>query len=313
MKLVVSFYGMCLCVLDRRSGNRARSATVLLLNGAAPATEAPRPRLPYHHPLLFVPAKQADLPRTSWSPVPAAETLVDTENLVSGKAYAWSLSGLDLTLGRGRGIAMYENQTAGADGLLPDPANPDDPRAWHDWRRIPDLARMAPGARLRTAYTKIGQRVLGIIRFSGGELRGATPKNRAGAAAPWQFTDTYSQIITDRFEFHCELPGSVVRATGYAGGKRQALALKAGARPVHLTIVHEASVADMALHRAIKAAQPARARKAAERELPHYKAFFDAIEGKGVSALPAPRLGRARNPRGRLPVIDTPDCPPALI
>ena len=36
MKLVVSFYGMCLCVLDGRNGNRAKSAAVLLLNGAAP-------------------------------------------------------------------------------------------------------------------------------------------------------------------------------------------------------------------------------------------------------------------------------------
>ena len=40
MKLVVSFYGMCLCVLDRREGNRAAGATVLLLNGAAPSSRA---------------------------------------------------------------------------------------------------------------------------------------------------------------------------------------------------------------------------------------------------------------------------------
>ena len=74
MKLVVSFYGMCLCVLDKRTGNRAGSASVLLLNGAAPASRAgavARPALPYHHPLIFVPARHVDLARTSWSPVPA--------------------------------------------------------------------------------------------------------------------------------------------------------------------------------------------------------------------------------------------------
>ena len=30
MKVVVSFYGMCLCVLDQRKGNTAAGATVLL-------------------------------------------------------------------------------------------------------------------------------------------------------------------------------------------------------------------------------------------------------------------------------------------
>ena len=64
MKLVVSFYGMCLCVLEGQQGRRARRATVLLLNGAAAprsaASAVARPRLPYHHPLLFVPAAHAD-------------------------------------------------------------------------------------------------------------------------------------------------------------------------------------------------------------------------------------------------------------
>ena len=313
MKLVVSFYGMCLCVLDKRTGNRAGSASVLLLNGAAPASRTgavARPALPYHHPLIFVPARHVDLARTSWSPVPAPETLVDTEHLVSGKTFAWSLAGLSLTVGRNRGITMFENQTAGPDGLLPNPASPLEASAWLDWRRIPDLALMAPGARLRRAYTRVGAQVLGIVRIPGGELRGAARKNAAGGAAPWRFSSSYAQVITDRFEFHCEAPAGALRAIGYAGGKPQAIHLKGGDRTtVRLSVIHEASSADIALHRA---ARPAvRAAKAARPELPHYTAFFDAFEGGGVEGLGAPQQAAA-NPRARLPVIDNPDCPPAL-
>jgi len=316
MNVVVSFYGMCLCVLDQRKGNTAAGATVLLLNGAAPnirpeAGAPVRPPLPYHHPLLFVPARHADLSRTSWSPVPAPETLVDTESLVSGKAYAWSLSGLELSVGRGRGISMYENQQPGTDGRLAAPQS-SAKDAWLDWRRIPDLRLMAPGATLKASYRKIGPQVLGMVRVSGGELRGGARRNINGGAAPWRFSPTYAQVVTDRFEFHCDAPDGTLKAVGYAGGKRQTLALRsAGRSTVHLSVIHEASIADMALQRAL----PAAARRGVADtgpELPHYTAFYAALQGKGVESLLVPRQAAAPDPKARLPVIDSPDCPPAL-
>lgn len=313
MKLVVSFYGMCLCVLDRREGHRAAGATVLLLNGAAPSTRAAtaraaRPRLPYHHPLIFVPARHADVARTAWSPVPAPESLVDTENLMTGRHVAWSLSGLDLTLGGGRGVTMFENQRADASGRLPDPA-PGDTAAYRDWRRIPDLARIAPGARVRPAFMSIGPQVLGLVRFRGGELRGAAPKNAGGNARPWRFSPTYEQVITDRFEFHCELPGAELKARGFATGRRQAIRLTdVEDRVVRLVIVHEASP----LARGLTAGR--RPSGAPDRSLPHYTAFYEALQGQGVDALqpPAPAAGRRRATRP-VKVIADPNCPPALI
>lgn len=318
MKLVVSFYGMCLCVLDGRKGNRARGATVLLLNGAAPSTRAASAgaggRLPFHHPLLFVPARNADLKKSDWSPVPAPETLVDTGNLVSGSNHAWSLSGLDLTIGHGKGISMYENQVADAAGRLPDPARLDDEEAWLDWRRIPDLSKIARGAKLRASYKKIGLNVLGRIHFTGGELRGATPKDPGGVATPWQFSDGFSQVITDRFEFHCELPGRNLKAKGYAGSRRQAIRLSGPAsKALRLAIVHEASPAASALNQVAKGTASKKAARAAAVQLPHYTAFYDAIEGASVDALGAPRAGKPFDTAAKLPVIDTPLCPPALI
>lgn len=314
MKLVVSFYGMCLCVLDRREGNRAAGATVLLLNGAAPPSRAARgrtarPRLPYHHPLLFVPARHADVARTAWSPVPAPESLVDTEHLMKGPHVAWSLAGLDLTLGRGRGVTMFENQRPDASGRLPDPA-PGNLAAYRDWRRIPDLARIAPGATVRPAYMSIGPRVLGLVRFTGGELRGAAPKNAGGNAGPWRFSPTFEQVVTDRFEFHTELPGSDLRATGFASGRPQPIRLaNAEDTVVRLVVVHEASV----LARGVTGAGGSAS--AADRALPHYTAFYEAIEGKGVDALgpPAPGAPGRRATRRPLKVIADPNCPPALI
>ena len=313
MKLVVSFYGMCLCVLDRREGNRAAGATVLLLNGAAPPSRAAtgrtaRPRLPYHHPLLFVPARHADVARTAWSPVPAPESLVDTENLMTGRHVAWSLSGLDLTLGRGRGVTMFENQRAEASGRLPDPA-PGDAAAYRDWRRIPDLARIAPGATVRPAFTSIGPRVLGLIRFTGGELRGAAPKNASGNAGPWRFSPTFEQVVTDRFEFHCELPGTDLKATGFASGRPQTIRLTdVDDAVVRLVVMHEASPLSRGL-------AGARGAAAADRALPHYTAFYEAIQGKGVDALgpPSPGAPGRRGTRRPLRVIADPNCPPALI
>lgn len=318
MKLVVSFYGMCLCVLDGRKANRAKGATVLLLNGAAPSTKATSAgggvRLPFHHPLLFVPARNADLKRSDWSPVPAPETLVNTENLVAGKAHAWSLSGLDLTLGEGKGISMYENQAADASGRLPDPARLDDLDAWLDWRRIPDLSRIARGAKLRASYKKIGLNVLGRIHFTGGELRGATPKDPAGVSMPWQFSAGFDQVITDRFEFHCELPGRNLKAKGYAGSRRQTIRLSGSdSKALRLTIVHEASPSASALNQLAKSAAAKRSAKAAGTQLPHYTAFYDAIEGAPVEALGAPRAGKPFDTAAKLPVIDSPTCPPALI
>lgn len=307
MKLVVSFYGMCLCVLDKRKGNRAAGATVILLNGAAPpraGRTAGRPRLPYHHPMLFVPARHADVKRTAWSPVPAPEAIVDTEGLMSGRHVAWSLSGLDLTLGRGKGLSMYENQEADASGRLPDPASVDDAKAFLDWRRIPDLARIAPGAKVRPAFTAIGRNALGLIRFTGGELRGARPKSISGCATPWRFSDTFEQIITDRFEMHCELPGTELKASGFASGRSQRIRLTAVTdKVVHLVVVHEASPLVEALRVTKAVADPV---------LPHYTAFYDAVRGKTVDALNAPRpAGSAIG--GRRPSIHTPFCPPALI
>jgi len=311
MKVVVSFYGMCLCVLDQRKANSAAGATVLLLNGAAPADVGGAPRLPYHHPLVFVPIRHADLTRTTWSPVPSPDTLVDTEGLVSGKSFAWSLSGLDLAVGRGAGITLFENQTAGPDGLLPAPASPAGAASWADWRRIPDLRRMAPGATLKREYRRIGPQVLGMVRIAAGELRGGPRRHPGGGAAPWRFSSAYAQVITDRFEFHCAVPSGVLKATSYAGGRPQVLALKGRAGDtVRLTVIHEASVADLAMQRAVRATAPGR--RATGSELPHYTAFYAALQGKGVQALEVPRQVAAPDPRAVLPVIDTPDCPPAL-
>ena len=315
MKLVVSFYGMCLCVLDRREGNHAAGATVLLLNGAAPSSRAAtgrtaRPRLPYHHPLIFVPARHADVARTAWSPVPAPETLVDTENLMTGKHVAWSLSGLDLALGRGRGVTMFENQRAEASGRLPDPSGPADTKAYLDWRRIPDLARIAPGARVRPAFTTIGPHVLGLVRLAGGELRGATPKNAGANARPWRFSSTFEQVVTDRFEFHVEMPGTALKATGFASGRAQSIRLTgADDAVVRLVVVHEASPLSRGL------AGPRRGAAATDRTLPHYTAFYEAIRGKGVEALgpPAPGAPGRRGPARPVKVIADPNCPPALI
>ena len=78
MKLVVSFHGMCLCVLEGRRGNRARSATVLLLNGAAPSTKAEArasgpSRLPFHHyAKFFLMSPAAMLSFKQREPVPFA-------------------------------------------------------------------------------------------------------------------------------------------------------------------------------------------------------------------------------------------------
>jgi hypothetical protein len=312
MKLVVSFYGMCLCVLEGRKGTAAKSATVLLLNGAAPATTVRARgagRLPFHHPLLFVPARNADVKKTSWSPVPAPDTLVDTENLVGGKSFAWSLSGLDITLGHGKGVTTYQNQTADANGRLPDPANLADPKAWHDWRRVPSLSRILPGAKLRRSFMSIGQHVLGIVRFSGGELRGATPKDPAGVSLPWRFSDTYEQVITDRFECHCELKGSDLKALGFAGGRGQSIRVADQGKVVRLSVIHEASPVDVALHHA---ARPAAAARDAVTELPHYQAFYEAFQGGGAETLGAPTR-RGGPPGGggggQFPAIDLPSCP----
>ncbi len=313
MKCVVSFYGMCLCVLEGRKGTRATKATVLLLNGAAPSAGAAASGvpLPFHHPLLFVPKRSADLKASTWSPVPAPETLVETEGLVSGANHAWSLSGLDLTLGTGRGITLFQNQPADANGRLHDlPAKHGD-EVWLDWRRIPDLSRIAPGARLRASYKKIGLHVLGRIHVTGGELRGAVPKDAGALATPWHFSDGFSQVITDRFEFHCELPGNDVTAQGFAGSRGQALRLAGGAKTaVRLAIVHEATPSAKAL----RPVMSAKAAKTAVTRLPHYSAFYNAIQGKAVDALAAAPPHRAGPAAAvKRPVIDTPTCPPALL
>lgn len=313
MKLVVSFYGMCLCVLEGRKGDRARRATVLLLNGAAPARTAARasarPRLPYHHPLLFVPAAHADVARSTWSPVPTPEALVDTERLIRGRHYGWSLSGLDLTVGAGRGVTLHENQAADpASGLLPDPANTRDAKAFLDWRRIPNLGQILRGARLRKDFMSIGPNVLGMVRVNGGELRGAAPKNVAGNARPWRFSDNYVQVVTDRFEFHCELPGADLVATGFAGKRPHSIRIKGAAgKTVRLAIVHEATPHDAMVHGMVNASLAAR-----DEALPHYAAFYDALQGTAAAALPPPRPAERQVP-GPMPVIDTPNCPPALI
>lgn len=313
MKLIVSFYGMCLCVLDGRTGHRAKKATVLLLNGAAPSTTAGGSvPLPFHHPLLFVPARHAALAQSDWSPVPAPETLVDTEHLVSAKSQAWSLSGLDLTLGQGQGITMFENQTADAQGRLADPARLDDEDAWRDWRRIPDLSRIARGAKLRASYKKIGVNVLARVHFTGGELRGAAPKDLGGVAAPWRFSAGFNQVITDRFEFHCELPGQSLSAQGYAGTRRQAIRLSGSdGRVIRLSVVHEAT--PQAAVRQAAGMGVTKVTRSSAAELPHYTAFYQAISGGAVDALGAPRAGTSITPPLKRPVIDNPACPPALI
>ena len=314
MKLVVSFYGMCLCVLDKRKGATAGGATVLLLNGAAPprttARAEARPQLPYHHPLLFVPAKHADVKRSTWLPVATPEALVDTERLFSGRHLGWNVSGLDLTLGRGRGLTLYQHYADNDldNGRLPDPDGTTDTGAYLDWRRIPDLKRISPGARLRPAFEKIGAGVLGIVRFSGGELRGAAPKNAVGNASAWRFSETFDQVITDRFEFHTELPGSDLVAAGFAGGRQSIRVTGAANKVVRLSIVHEATPSDVTLYASARPRPAARGAGPGD-DLPHYLAFYDAIQGPGVDILAPPRRGPGSNG----PSIDRPDCPPALL
>lgn len=319
MKLVVSFYGMCLCVLDKRKGATASRATVLLLNGAAPPSTARRalvrPEMPYHHPLLFVPTRHADLARSTWSSLPTPEALVDTEGLLKGPHAAWSLAGLDLTLGRGKGVTLHQHYADDDldNGRLPDPKTTSDSRAYVDWRRIPDLNRIAPGARLRAGYTKIGPRVLGMVRVANGELRGGAPKNADGNSAPWRFSDTFDQVITDRFEFHTELRGADLVATGYASGRKQSIRLRGGASTtVRLTVVHEATPFDVKADDAARLARPMVGGVAPAPDLPHYLAFYDAIEGRGVDRLNPP-LRSGPGPDGPRRSIVTPNCPPALI
>lgn len=313
MQLVVSFYGMCLCVLEGRKPSSATAATVVLLNGAASLARARnnqgvRPPLPYHHPLLFVPARHVDPARATWSPVPTPESLVDIEGLTSGRQIAWSLSGLDLTLGRGRGISLYETQRAEG-ALLPNP-KPGDRSAYHDWRRIPDLAKIAPGARLRPGFMKIGANALGLVRFRAGELRGATPKNVEGSAAAWHFSSGFTQVITDRFEFRCELPGNEIAARSFAGGKPQIIRLKGRASSViRLAVVHEATPYDVQRVDAERRTRPATSTSI---DLPHYTAFYDALTGASAAALQPPHRVPGGD-TGPLPVIETPQCPPALI
>ncbi|MEP7119076.1 MAG: hypothetical protein ABI880_15925, partial [Acidobacteriota bacterium] len=260
---------------------------------------------------LFVPARHADMKKSDWSPVPAPDTLVDTEGLVSGKTHAWSLSGLDLEIGKGNGITMFENQSVDSSGRLADPKSLSDAAAWLDWRRIPDLSRIAKGAKLRASYKKIGLNVLGRIHLRGGELRGATPKDPGGVATPWTFSDGFSQVITDRFEFHCEVAGSALKAHGYAGSRRQSIGLSgAASKSIRLTVVHEATPSATALH---TAAQRKKAAKGAGQQLPHYTAFYGAIEGAAVGALGAPRAGASIDNSAQRPIIDTPTCPPALL
>lgn len=313
MKLVVSFYGMCLCVLEGQKGNRARRATVLLLNSAAPPRTASRastrPRLPYHHPLLFVPAAHADVARSTFSPVPTADALVDGDGLMRGRHHGWSLAGLDLTVGAGRGLTLHENQAVDpANGLLADPASTRDTKAFLDWRRIPNLGRIVRGARLRSGFDAIGANVIGMVRVNGGELRGGTPKNAAGNARVWRFSDAYAQVVTDRFEFHCELPGSDLVATGFAGSRPQSVRIKGAAgKVVRLAVVHEATPHDARVHGMVRADLAAR-----DEALPHYTAFYDALQGPAAAALAPPRPADRGVP-GPAPVIDTPNCPPALI
>jgi hypothetical protein len=313
MKLVVSFYGMCLCVLEGQKGNRARRATVLLLNSAAaPRTAARvsmRPRLPYHHPLLFVPAAHADVARSTFSPVPTADALVDTDGLLRGRHYGWSLAGLDLTVGAGRGLTLHQNQDPDREtGLLRDPSSTRDAKAFLDWRRIPNLGQIVPGARLRPGFDAIGANVVGMVRVHGGELRGAAPKNVAGNAKVWRFSDSYAQVVTDRFEFHCELPGADLVAGGFAGSKPQAVRIKGAAgKTVRLAVVHEATPHDAMVHGMVRADLTAR-----DEALPHYTAFYDALQGAAAAALPPPRPAD-RGVSGPAPVIENPNCPPALI
>lgn len=311
MKLVVSFYGMCLCVLHGKRGARASGASVLLLNGAAPPPAntkrvLSRPQLPYHHPLLFAPAKHVDLKRSS-PRVPTPELMVDTEGLMTGKHHAWSLAGLDLTLGRGNGLTLFETAAADAASLR-DPVDGRDKRAYLDWRRLPDLSRIAPGATLRPAFTTIGQHVLGIVRFTGGELRAAVPKDFGGVSTPWRFSDTFDQLITDRFEFHADLPGVEIDAAGPDRGRPQVVRLSGTTgTTVKLAVVHEATPADSRIH--ALALGP----EAASRDLlPHYMAFYDAVRGKAVDALPQPRRSGTGS-RAPVPVIEFPPCPPAVL
>ncbi|MEZ5289139.1 MAG: hypothetical protein R2712_30915, partial [Vicinamibacterales bacterium] len=161
-------------------------------------------------------------------------------------------------------------------------------------------------AKLRSTFATIGANVLGAVRFTGGELRGALPKDRRRMQA-WRFSDAYDQVITNRFEFHCTLPGVEISAVGKAGGRPSVIRLSGTAgKVVRLAVVHEATPADSALHaRALGVTK-----QAATDALPHYMAFYDAIQGKAVQVLQPPTRSAGRS-RGRISVIDTPDCPPA--
>ena len=117
-------------------------------------------------------------------------------------------------------------------------------------------------------------------------------------------------IATDRFEFHVEMPGTALKATGFASGRAQSIRLTgADDAVVRLVVVHEASPLSRGL------AGPRRGAAATDRTLPHYTAFYEAIRGKGVEALgpPAPGGPGRRGPARPVKVIADPNCPPALI
>jgi hypothetical protein len=88
--------------------------------------------------------------------------------------------------------------------------------------------------------------------------------------------------------------------------------LSGAGKVLRLVVVHEATPSASALNQVAKRTLSRTAARAAEKQLPHYTAFYEAIEGKGVDALTAPRAGRPFDPSARIPVVDTPACPPAV-
>lgn len=306
MKLVTTFYGMCLCVGNKKEG----TASVRLLNatpqrkkrGPRAAAAFTRDDLPQHHPLLLIPAANVDLNATTWQPMASVSGFA-TSDFQSGYL-GWYLSGTSFAIGEAGPVHFTE--TYGPGDVLPPPSSTDAVEDYRDWRRLPNLAAIRPGSRIRKDFATVGENVLSNIDLQGGTFSATTPATINGVKHPgshysWAFSPHYSQVVSDQFQFECTGDRIVVGQ----GATRREIVLKAsrGAETVPLWVHHEASMLDKSVM--------AMNWKSDDMSMPHWTAFYSALEG-GAGPVETP-VGVFRfNRREAVAAIDSPTCPPAV-
>lgn len=305
MKLVTTFYGMCLCVGNKKD----RTASVRLLNatpqrktrGSRPSAQFTRDDLPQHHPLLLIPAANVDLKATTWAPMASVSGFA-TADFQSGYL-GWYLSGATFAIGEPGPVHFTE--TYGPGDVLPPPQSTDAVDDYRDWRRLPNLAAIRPGSRLRKGYDAVGENVLSLIQLQGGTFSATTPATTHGVKHPgahysWAFSPHYSQVVSDQFQFECEGDRIVIGE----GASRREIVLKANrAGSVRLWVHHEASMLDKSVM--------AMNWKSDDMSMPHWTAFYSVLEG-GEGPIEAP-VGVFRfNRNEAVAAIDNPNCPPAI-